>query len=190
MVRSGAADSASYLLATRAATLDYAAGPIVGEWVLPWSELPDDLRLTAGHEGKAHAGRLDQQYRPDLVYIHEMDRTYERWADVAIGTAYATEEAWVYEVEPELPIWLDPERGGHLATSRTCRRARLVRCLHWPGRDALLFAIRGATGRGGPPVASWKPGRRADPRGSPGVATGHVDVSQSAGWPLRSLARP
>lgn len=126
----------------------YAAGPIVGEEVLPWSELPDDLRLTAGHQGRAHDGRLDQQYRPDLVYIHELHRSYARWADLAIGTAYATPTAWVYEVEPELPIGLDAERGGHLATSRTCRRARVIRCLHWPSRDALLFAISGATGRG------------------------------------------
>ncbi len=126
----------------------YAAAPIVGEQVLPWSELPDDLRSIAGHQGKAHDARLDQQYRPDLVYIHELHRSCERWADLAIGTAYATKEAWVYEVEPELPIWPDPERGGHLATSRTCRRARVIRCLHWPSRDTLLFAIRGATGRG------------------------------------------
>ncbi len=28
----------------------YAKAPIVGEWVVPWDELSDDLRARAGHE--------------------------------------------------------------------------------------------------------------------------------------------
>lgn len=126
----------------------YAAGPLVGEWVLSWADLPDALKAAAGHFGKIHDARRDGQYHPDVVYIHALPSGYERRADLVIGAGYAAESTWVYEVDPDPPIGLDPERDGHLATSRTCRRARVLRCLQGPSRDDLVVAIRGTTGRG------------------------------------------
>jgi len=49
-----------------------------------------------------------------------------------IGTGYSSEASWVYEVDPVPPIELDPERNGHLSTSRICLRALVIGCLHRP----------------------------------------------------------
>ena len=93
----------------------YAASPIVGDWVLPSAELPEELGQAAGHFGKVHEGRPPGQYRPYLVYVHKLVHGYERWADLAIGAAYASEASWVHEVEPEGPL-------GILSSRATCRR--------------------------------------------------------------------
>lgn len=115
--------------AERATFVHYAKSPIVGGWVVPWDELSESLRIAAGHEAKVHEGRFRDQWRSNRVYVHEL----APGAPILnIGTTYSSEAAWVYEVEPMLPLELDPERGGHLISSRICSRARILRCLHEP----------------------------------------------------------
>jgi hypothetical protein len=107
----------------------YAKSPIVGDCVIPWDELDDDLRAVAGHEARVHERRFPEQWRSDRVYIHE----FPSCASVLnIGTGYSSESSWVYEVDPVPPIELDPERNGHLSTSRICLRALVIGCLHRP----------------------------------------------------------
>lgn len=105
----------------------YAKAPIVGGWVVPWDELPDDLRVSAGHAARVYERRLREQWDSSSVYVHELP---EGSPFLNIGTAYSTDENWVYEVDPQPPLGADPEWGGHLPTSRTCARARVVCCLH------------------------------------------------------------
>jgi hypothetical protein len=105
----------------------YAKAPIVGDWVEPWDQLSDDLRASAGHEARVYENRLREQWHSDRVYVHELP---EGSPFLNIGTAYSTAEHWVYEVDPAPPLESDPEWGGHLRTSRTCARARVVSCLH------------------------------------------------------------
>lgn len=105
----------------------YAKSPIAGELVLPWNELPEELRLNAGNEGRIHANRFPEQWRPDLIYIHVLPITMPV---LHIGAAYSSESCWAYEVAPVMPLWRDPERGGHLATSWVCRKATVLRRLH------------------------------------------------------------
>jgi hypothetical protein len=107
----------------------YAKAPIVGEWVVPWDQLSDDLRAIAGHEARVYEKRLREQWRSDRVFVHELP---DGSPFFNIGTTYATAEYWVYEVDPVPPFESDPEWGGHLPTSRTCARARVVSCLYQP----------------------------------------------------------
>jgi hypothetical protein len=116
-------------MSTKARYVHYSKSPIVGGWVVPWIELSDVLRTTAGNEGRVHANRFPEQWRSDRVYIHELD------ADspiLNIGTAYSGESCWAYEVDPVDPIDIDPERNGHIVSSRICVRARVTRILHSP----------------------------------------------------------
>lgn len=112
--------------------IHYASRPIEGEWILPWDELPDQLREVVGHQGRVHEGRFREQWRSDRVYVHEL-RPGGPLLD--IGTTYSSRECWAYRVEPVPPLEPDPERGGHLASSRICQRARVLECLHSP-RDS------------------------------------------------------
>ena len=107
----------------------YAKAPIRGEWVIPWNELCEELRALAGHEGRVHADRFPEQWHPDRVYIHELP---PGMSVLNIGTTYSGEGCWSYQVEPDPPLERDPERGGHLATSRICPRAQVVGRLHPP----------------------------------------------------------
>ena len=111
----------------------YAKSPICGDWVLPWDELPDELRVIAGHEGRVHEKRFRDQWRSDRVYVHELPAEHPILNN---GTGYSTEKCWAYEVEPVGRLEFDPERGGHLVTSRTCERARVLCCLHCPTAPA------------------------------------------------------
>jgi hypothetical protein len=107
----------------------YAKAPIVGEWVVPWNQLSDELRARAGHEARVYEKRLREQWHSDRVYVHALP---DGGPFLNIGTAYSVAEYWVYEVDPVPPLGSDPEWGGHLPTSRTCARARVVSCLHAP----------------------------------------------------------
>jgi len=107
----------------------YAKAPIVGEWVVPWDELSDVLRALAGHEARVHESRFRDQWRSDRVYVHELP---DGSPFLNIGAAYSASDCWAYKVEPLPPLELDPERGGHLVSSRICSRARIVSCLHSP----------------------------------------------------------
>lgn len=107
----------------------YAKAPIVGGWVLPWDELPEELRASAGHSGRVHKGRFRGQWRSDRVYIHDRP---EGMPLLNNGFGYSTDRAWAYEVEPVPPIEVDPELGGHYPTSRICPKARVLCCLHEP----------------------------------------------------------
>ena len=107
----------------------YAKAPIVGELVVPWTELPEELRATAGHEGRVHAERFREQWRSDRVYVHELPFGFP---PLHLSTGYATRAHWIYEVDPDPPLEADPERNGHLVTSRICPRARVIRCLYSP----------------------------------------------------------
>jgi hypothetical protein len=128
----------------------YAQAPIVGDWVLPWDELPVNLQGTAGHRARVHEMRFRDQWRSDCVYVHEL---LVGSLVLNIGTVYSGPDAWIYEVEPTLPLERGPERGGHLATSRICPRARVIRRLHEPLVNASTVILRkSADGAGTPPA--------------------------------------
>jgi hypothetical protein len=124
----------------RTVNVHYAKSPIIGEWVVPWDELSDEQRSAAGHEARVHEGRFREQWRSDCVYIHELAPGSPI---VNLGTGYSGEDSWVYEIDPTLPLELDPERGGHLISSRICSRARVIRCLHEPALVPELPSGRG-----------------------------------------------
>ena len=50
----------------------YAQAPVVGEWVVPWDELPIDLRALAGHAARVHEARFRVQWRSDHVSVHQL----------------------------------------------------------------------------------------------------------------------
>jgi len=107
-----------------------AKSSIVGERVVLWNQLPDDQGSGTGHEARVHDGRFQEQWRPDSVYIHELAPGS---SILNIGTSSSGEDSWVYDVDPTLPLELNPERGGHLISSRMCDRAHVIRYLHKPG---------------------------------------------------------
>ncbi len=76
-----------------------------------------------------HEERFRGQWRSDCVYIHELAPGSPI---LNIGTGYSGEESWVYEVDPTLPLEIDPERGDHLISSRICRQTGVICCLHEP----------------------------------------------------------
>jgi hypothetical protein len=85
-------------------------------------------RPTGWGGGLAESGSTTQ-WRSDCVYIHELAPGSPM---LNIVTGYSGQDSWVYEVDPTLPLELDPERGSHLISSRICRRARVIRCLQEP----------------------------------------------------------
>lgn len=111
----------------------YAAAALQGAWVVPWDDLSESARATAGHRGSIYEHRLRDQWRSDRVYVHELLRS---GPILNIGTAYSSEKAWVYEVEPLPPLEPDPELGGHLPSSFICPRATIIGCLHQPNADS------------------------------------------------------
>lgn len=110
----------------------YAASPLDGEWLIPWDELRADQRDRAGHQGRVHEKRFREQWRSDRAYVHELPIGFPV---LHIGTGYSCDDCWAYRVEPMPPLELDPERNGHLVTSRICPRARIAECLHRPIGD-------------------------------------------------------
>ena len=108
--------------------LHYALAPIMGEWILPWDELSEELRRSAGHQGRVHAIQFPEQWRSDRVYVHEL----LIGSTLDIGVSYSNDPCWIYEVEAIGLLTLDPERGGHLPSSRICKRARVIQCVHYP----------------------------------------------------------
>jgi hypothetical protein len=113
----------------RTTYVHYAKSPIIGQLVVSWDELSDAQRLLEGHEASVHEGRFLAQWRSDCVYVHDLAGGSPI---LNIGTAYTGESSWVYEVEPTGPVAIDPERGGHLISSRIYLRASVVRCRQEP----------------------------------------------------------
>jgi hypothetical protein len=69
-------------------------------------------------------------YDPDLVYVFDsggIDPLQH------MGRfAFTRQDYYWYEVEPDGPLGLDGDHGAAVMQSATCRRARVIRCLHRP----------------------------------------------------------
>lgn len=87
------------------------------------------MRCVAGHEGRVHTVRFPEQWRSGRVYVHEL---LFGLSALDIGTGYSTKAYCAYEVDPAPSLETDPERDGHLPTSRVCVRALVICCLHCP----------------------------------------------------------
>jgi hypothetical protein len=119
----------------------YAKAPIIGDYVLPWDELPEDLREGAGHLAKVHEAVHRDQWHSYRVYVHRLlsaDHIFQ------LGTTYSTPESYVYEVLPVGFLGPDPERDGHLITSRTCDRSLVLRCLNNPADGHPEYPVDGS----------------------------------------------
>jgi hypothetical protein len=111
-----------------------APGLEVGGWILPpaVTGVPnneDVIEMVAGQRDLQRVTRKDRVYiTPEFRYaLHHAKayvpfRTYREWAERQGRTFVAT--GWVYEVEPEGPLYFDSDCPPEL--SAACARARIV----------------------------------------------------------------
>lgn len=105
----------------------------VGDWVVPLAEIGGPSRSF----GADYAYAVDRgMYDPHLVYVLETDEL-DPWQWFG-RFGFTRPEHYMYEVEPEV-LGDDPDIGHIAMNSRTCLRARVIRCLHTPSATPLTI---------------------------------------------------